>query len=155
MQSLLQFKYLAIICIIVQPLIVIAEDQENLGLITNIGIFKLATDIEKIYLSVTVLANSSLDTFSSYINRINNSAHSPANIAGLKADKDLRAKFYEGFFPGSTALWDIAVDLEIISSYKHCINEILDYLKMWGQGESFLPKQIVIKYTLTCGGPSS
>ena len=96
MQSLLQIKYIAIICIIVQPLIVIAEDQENLGLITNIGIFKLATDIEKIYLSVTVLANSSLDTFSSYINRINNSAHSPANIAGLKADKDLRAKFYEG-----------------------------------------------------------
>ena len=65
MQSLLQFKYLAIICIIVQPLIVIAEDQENLGLITNIGIFKLATDIEKSYLSVTVLANSSLDTFPS------------------------------------------------------------------------------------------
>ena len=118
MQSLLQFKYLVIVYIIVQPLIVIAEDQENLGLITNIGIFKLATDIEKSYLSVTVLANSSLDTFSSYINRINNSAHSPANIAGLKADKDLRAKFYEGFFPGSTALWDIAVDLEIISSYK-------------------------------------
>ena len=119
MQSVLHFKFLfVVVCLTNQAIMITADNQDKLGLVTNIGNFKIATGIEKSYLSVTVLANSTLETFTTYINRINNSIGAPAKIAGLKANQELKEQYYEIFFPGATALWDIAVDLEIISSYK-------------------------------------
>ena len=117
MQFLLHFRYFLFACIISTVITIADDDDDSLGLVANIGKFKLATDIERSFLSVTVLANSTLQQFSQYIDRINTSVLLPNSIAGLKADTDLRDQYYTAFFPGASALTDIAIDLEIISNY--------------------------------------
>ena len=117
MQFILHFRYFLFACIISTVITIADDEDDSLGLVANIGKFKLATDIERSFLSVTVLANSTLQQFSQYIDRINTSVLLPNTIAGLKADTDLRDQYYTAFFPGASALTDIAIDLEIISNY--------------------------------------
>ena len=91
--------------------------EEKLRFVTKMGIFTVAQDVDKSYLTVTILANDTFSTLKRHIKEINETIRAPLNMAGLIADNPLQLSFYDMLFPGAAALSQIAVDAFLISHY--------------------------------------
>jgi hypothetical protein len=93
------------------------ETEEKLRFVTKMGKITVAQDVDKTYLTVTVLANDTFATIQQHINEINETIHKPLSIAGLITDEPLQRSFYDMLYPGDAALTQISEDAYLISQY--------------------------------------
>jgi hypothetical protein len=116
------FLSLIKLTLIINCIPIVFSAEEELGLIVKLNSLTVAQSIERVGMSVMILANTTLATYKGHIRDINSSIYLPLKIAGLAA-KETQESFYTLLVPGIQAIDQIIADITFLNYYKDLTTE--------------------------------